>query len=63
MAKQLTVDEGLEAILDDDFSLSNGEPSYEEISIREHRTDVEELGEAVVDDPLSDHNGAQIQET
>ena len=30
MAKRLTVDEGLEAILDDDFSLSDGEPTYEE---------------------------------
>ena len=62
----LTVGEALEAILDDDFGLSDGESSDEEGEdiygyIGEpvlHCTDVEEkLGEAVVDGPFSDHDG------
>lgn len=65
MAKRLTVDEALEATLDDDFGLSDGESSDEEGEdtygyLGEpvlHRTDIEELGEAVVDGPLSDHDG------
>ena len=71
MAKRWTVDEGLEAIFDDDFSLSDGKASFENGGdtyryVGEpvlHHTDIEELSEAVVDDPLSDHNGARIQET
>lgn len=62
MATWFTVEEALEALMDDDLGLSDGEASDEEGEdiygyIGEpvlRRTDIEGLGESVVDGPLDD---------
>lgn len=64
MATRFTVNEVLEAIFDDEFGLSDGEPSDEEGEgicgyLGEpvlHRAEVEELGEAIVGGPIDDHH-------